>query len=232
MNLKSFTLPALAMIAIASANACQKRNMQSDIGASGLVACKAYNSDAVTYDNPVRMFTETGEVTDPAVIAAYRALHPWLDDTSIAVQMTPSIFSSQSELVYYNGWVPYKAKQGSNDVIIMRQQDTGMYEQGNPQGSIDFLFSAERDFLMMRDALLEMRESITKLERVDARNYRVRECFHLQGSFRNNVIRLPYTFMASRYLFKNYPFAVKAGVIPKVPAGDTLLVREGYVDMK
>ena len=232
MRLHILTLPALAVSALIAVSSCRKEPETSGTAGSGLRGNTTYRCNAVEHDGPMRMFTTAGEVTDAGVIADYQLRYAIFGDSSPVVRQYPdNLFSTFSEIVYYNGLVPYQTRV-AGDVIIMRQQDTGMTGHGTPGNSIDFLFNTEREFLAMREQMLDMRESYTKLERVDDENYRIRESFHVQGEYSGQAVRLPYTFMANRIRWGSYPFALKRGVAPKVPAGDTLLVREGRVSFR
>jgi len=231
MQLKSFFLSALAVPAILFSSSCQ-HEIDANLAAAGLQVAQTESRDTVKFESPMRMFTGAGEITDVAVIDRYCATHALGADSGAFVTAgAEHTYSNQSELVFYNDGASTEAL-ASKDVVIMRQQDTGALGNGVREGLIDYMFDAEQAFISMRDQILDMPESVTKLERVDEQNYRVKECFHVKGAKTDGSIRLPYTFMASRAKLGHYPFALKADIMPNVPAGDTLLVREGYLAIR
>jgi hypothetical protein len=231
MQLKSFLLSALAVPAVLFSSSCQ-REIDANLAAAGLQVAKTDSRDTVKFAAPMRMFTGAGEITDAAIIKAYCMKHALGGDSAAYATAGPEhTYSNQSELVFFND-AAAQQDLATKDVVVMRQQDTGALGNAGPEGMIDYMYSAEEAFLALRDQILEMPGSVTKLERVDEQNYCLKECFHVKGTKADGSIRLPYTFMASRAKLGNYPFALKAGVTPRVPAGDTLLVREGYLAIK
>jgi hypothetical protein len=142
-----------------------------------------------------------------------------------------NIFATPTQLVYYNGLVPYTASVNGG-TLLMKQQDTTVVGHGTSQGPIDTLFKMEGDYVALQQAVLEMNGGYTALERVDASNYKTRTSYELRGRYDNGAITLPYTFVASRVLMNSLPFALKASPAPSVRAGDTLLVQSGRVTFK
>lgn len=218
------------MLAAAS---CRKPAITSDIAESGLRANTTYHCDTVFHDHPLRMFTHDGEVGDATVIGQYLSAHPFLAGSAgtLGERHPYSVFATQTKTVLYNGLVPYITTT-NNGVLDMQQQDTSMAGHGNPQGSIDLLYGYEQSYEAMRDAVLDMNGSYTKLERVDDGNYRYFESFHIKGHYNNDSVVMPYTFVASRVMQRSYPFALKASFDPQVPIGDTLLLQQGQVSFR
>jgi len=233
MITKTSTLSiSCAFLLLLSLGSCRKPQDQT-YAQSGLHANRIYYCDTVLHDKPLRMFSHEGEVNNAGIISQYLLLHPNMaGGPYTGAETHPEIiFSTPTTTVHYNGVVPYTASL-SNGVLDLRQQDTNMYGHGTPGGPIDVLYSYEQSFQSMRNAVLDMQDSYTRLDRVDSSNYSYFESFHITGSYTADIIELPYTFVASRIMQRSYPFALKASLTPQVPVGDTLLVQEGRVEFR
>lgn len=227
MKLRSFTIPALAALFNYSAISCQERIRPTEETAIQVPKTRSAYLDSVVYATPMRMFTEAGEITDPAQIDAYRQAHGICGESAPLASARPgNVLSSSVERVTYGG------SAAGDDVVIMRQQDTGTVGTGSRQGSVDILFAAERAFLKLREEILEMQEGVTRLDRVDDQNYSLRECYHVRGESNGETLRVPYTFVATRSQLGNYPCKLKRGIIPSVSSGDTVLVRERFIALR
>jgi hypothetical protein len=176
------------------------------------------------------MYTQTGEVTDQAVINQYLGLHPWLKaEAGSEPEVHPdNIYPGKQRVVYYNGLVPFITTV-KGEAIDMVEADTSVVTSTQNAGGSAVLYGYQQSYYDMLHMALDMQGSYTALNRLSPESYSTAESLHITGTYKNETVTIPYTFVGSRAIWNSYPLPVKAGAVPTVPAGDTLLVLPGHV---
>lgn len=229
MSIKPFTLSLCFALALLSLASCKKTIENPMYASNGLYANKVYHADSIVHDHGMRMFTQAGEIHDVQVIDQYLALHPIFSEQST---IHPEFISNNNtNTVYLNGLYPHVATL-HNGAINLKQSDTSWSRGSGTVKTTEIMYNWKLQLQAMTDAVLEKNGSYSKVVRVDDSTYEQYESHNINGTYLNETIAIPYTFVASRYQFDSYPFAVKPSPAPQVQAGDTLLVYEGTVSFR
>lgn len=232
MALKFPFISIVTFVALLMFGSCEKERSQPRRAQSGLFANMVYERDFYADTSlQLRMFTKEGEVLDHDVIYEYalRSYYNYLPSDALT-KRPEEILSTNTDTVWFNSQKPYTAT--SDGTLIFQQLDTAEYK-ANSLANIDSVYFQELQFVGLSDGLLEKNGSHEKFERIDTYSYQAFARLritgtYVHGNFRNDVLVLPYTFIACRRQFKTYPFAVKSSPSVQLSAGDTLLIRQLY----